>query len=59
MLGRSIRGRLRQKMRPSSRVLLRYANTFLSASSEVEKRSFYNIYEFPYFLYMILEIEIY
>ena len=28
-------------------------------TSEVEKRSFYNIYEFPYFLYMILEIEIY
>ena len=28
-------------------------------SSEVEKRSFYNIYEFPYFLYMILEIHIY
>ena len=28
-------------------------------TSEVEKRSFYNIYEFPYFLYMILEIHIY
>ena len=31
----------------------------LCGASEVEKRSFYNIYEFPYFLYMILEIEIY
>ena len=31
----------------------------LPTTSEVEKRSFYNIYEFPYFLYMILEIEIY
>ena len=28
-------------------------------ASEAEKRSFYNIYEFPYFLYMILEIHIY
>ena len=26
-------------------------------TSEVEKRSFHNTYEFPYFVYMILEID--